>query len=157
VAKWTRDVVKPSTGNSAGDAHLMGNFTIEADGLEPGGVHGVSGLDSESEAVESQNCDDQFTRLRPGRHKTSTVTLTRDWACCDDWLKWFQTVLDGKVERKSLAIRYLTDDVSKTGSRHELFQVWPKKWSLSGLNSKNSGHAQESIELVYETINFTAG
>ena len=35
--------------------------------------------------------------------------------------------------------------------------IRPKKWSLTGLNSKNSGHAQESIELVYETINFTAG
>jgi phage tail-like protein len=157
ATKFTRDVVEKSTGNVAGDAHLQGAFICEIDNLPAGGVHSYDGVDNESESVESGDADEHYTRLRPGRVKMSTLTLHRDFAGTDDWFNWFKTGLDGKVERKSVAIRFLTDDVNKTGSRTNFYDAWVKKWKLTGLNSKNSGHAQESIEIVYEKIELVAG
>jgi len=145
------------TQSVGGDAHLTRNFTVEFDNVPGGGVHTYEGLHTVSERVESGDSDDHFSRFRPGTPTVSTVTFHRDFAGTDDWFKWFKTGLDGQVERKSMAIRHLSDDLSKTGSRHNGYNCWVKKWKLSGLNSKNSGHAQESIEVVIETLEFSAG
>jgi len=35
-------------------------------------------------------------------------------------------------------------------ARYNLFECWPTKWIGPSLNAKNSGHATESLEVVFE-------
>ena len=150
AVKFSRDVLKGTT-KTQGDFNLGSRFNVEIDGVSVGGIHTVTGLEHEHEIVEYQDGDDMFTHLRPGRNKTSVVTIEKDWSSTDEFYKWFSTVLAGKVDRKSISFIYL-NDAGDEASRVNLFDTWPKKWTIKGLNSKNSGHASESIEIVFERM-----
>jgi len=148
--KFSRDALKGTT-KTQGDFNLGHRFNVEIDGVSVGGIHNVTGLEHEHEIVEYQDGDDHWTHLRPGRQKTSVVTIEKDWSSTDEFYKWFKTVLDGKVERRSISFIYLNDSGDEA-SRVNLFDTWPKKWTIKGLNSRNSGHASEAIEVVFERL-----
>ena len=65
--KFSRDVLKGTTKNTAGDFNQQSRFTVEIDGVTQGGIHKVDGLDHEHEMVAYQDADDHFQRIRPGR------------------------------------------------------------------------------------------
>src|SRR5207302_11344697 len=77
--KFSRDVLKGTTKNTAGDFNQQSRFTVEIDGVTQGGIHKVDGLDHEHEMVAYQDADDHFQRIRPGRQKVGTLMLERDW------------------------------------------------------------------------------
>jgi phage tail-like protein len=60
-------------------------------------------------------------------------------------------VVDGKVERKSVSI-ILLNDAGEEAMRYNLFECWPTKYKGPDLNSRNSAHATEAIEIAYETF-----
>jgi phage tail-like protein len=153
AVKFSRDVLKGTTKNSAGDFNQQSRFTVEIEGVTIGGIHKVDGLDHEHEMVTYQDNDDMRQRIRPGRQKVGTLVLERDWSSNVEFYEWFKTVYEGNVQRKSISIVYLTDDGTES-SRVNLHECWPNKWKLSGLNSRSSGHVSEALEIKYEKIDF---
>jgi len=150
MAKWTRDTLKGST-KTQGDFNLAHRFNLEIDGVVVGGVNSIEGLEHEHEVVEYMDGDDKETRYRPGRQKLGTVKITRDFSATKEFFNWRKTVLDGKVERKSVSIIML-NDAGEEAMRYNLFECWPKKYHGPALNSRNSSHATEAIELAFETF-----
>jgi phage tail-like protein len=156
AVKFSRDTLAKTTGNK-GD-FLQGNrFTVEIEGLgNPGGIKRVSGLDHTNEMIEYQDADDHFKRKRAGRQRCGRLTLERHFASNREWFDWFKTVYDGKVQRKSISIVYLQDGGGEA-TRINLHECWPAKWKLHNLNSHSAGHISETIEVMYERIDFSAG
>jgi len=153
AVKFSRDVLKGTTKNSAGDFNQQSRFSVEIEGVTIGGVHRVDGLEHENEMVTYQDADDPHQRIRPGRQRVGTLTLERDWSSNTEFMDWFKKVYEGNVERKSISIVYLSDDGTES-SRVNLHECWPKKWRLSGLNARASGHVSEALEIMYEKVDF---
>jgi phage tail-like protein len=150
ITKWTRDSLKGST-KTQGDFNLTHRFTVEIDGVAIGGVNNIEGLEHEHEVVEFQDCDDQVTRFRPGRQKQGRVKIHRDFSATKEFFNWRKTVTDGKVERKSISI-ILLNDAGEEAMRYNLHECWPIKYHGPSLNSRNSGHATEAIEVAFEVF-----
>ena len=127
-----------------GDFNLSNRFSFEIDGIIVAGVHTV---DIESDAASS---------LDPSSRSTNTVTVSKDWSSTSEWYKWRKAVLDGKVDRRSISVIF-TNDKGAEVSRMNFFNCWPCKWSGPSLNAKSSGHAQERIEISWETMELKAG
>ncbi len=133
MSKNTRETLKGST-KTQGDFNLAHRFNVELDGLLVGGCHTVEGLEHEHEVVEYQD-----------------MKIVRDFGATKEFFNWRKTVLDGKVERKSVSI-ILLNDAGEEAMRYNLFECWPIKYKGPDLNSRNSAHATEAIELAYETF-----
>jgi len=71
----------------------------------------------------------------------------RDFSATKEFFNWRKTVIDGKVSRKSVSI-ILLNDAGEEALRYNLFECWPTKYHGPALNSRNSAHATESIELA---------
>jgi phage tail-like protein len=150
--KFSREVLSGTTKNK-GDFNQQSRFTVEIDGITIGGINKVDGLDHEHEMVAYQDADDHFQRIRPGRQKVGTLVLERDWSSNTEFSDWFRTVYDGNVQRKSISVVFLSDDGTES-SRVNLHECWPKKWKLSGMNSRTSGHMSETLEIMYERVEY---
>jgi len=100
--KFSRDVLKGTTKNTAGDFNQQSRFTVEIDGVTQGGIHKVDGLDHEHEMVAYQDADDHFQRIRPGRQKVGTLVLERDWSSSTEFYDWFKTVYEGNVHEGNI-------------------------------------------------------
>jgi phage tail-like protein len=148
--KFNRDSLKGTT-KTQGDFNLSHKFNVEIDGVTVGGVNRVDGLEHEHEVVEYQDGDDMTTHFRPGRQKPGRVTIERDWSSTKEFFNWRQTVINGKVERKSVSIIFM-NDAGEESMRVNLFDCYPTKWKGPSLNSKSSGHAAETIELMFERM-----
>jgi phage tail-like protein len=147
--KWTRESLKGPT-KTQGDFNLAHRFNVEIDGVVVGGCHTVEGLEDEHEVVEYNDGDDTTTHFRPGRQKKSRVKIIRDFSATKEFFNWRKTVTDGKVERKSVSIIVL-NDAGDEAMRYNLYECWPVKYYGPALNSRNSAHATEALELAFET------
>ncbi|GEM_PF-553867 len=134
-----------------GDFNLGHRFSVEIDGVIVGGIREVTGLEHEHEVVEYQDGDGLTTKFRPGRQKPGRITIEKDWSSTAEFFKWRKTVIDGKVDRKSVSIIFL-NDAGEEASRFNLFECWPVRWKGPSLDAKNSGHATETLEIVFERI-----
>ncbi|MBC7539767.1 MAG: phage tail protein [Bacteriovorax sp.] len=132
------------------------HYKLEIDGVEVAGVHSVEGLESESDFVEYKDGEDGVIHTRPGNHKPGKMVITKDWSNTSEWYKWRKAVLDGKVERRSISVIFQNDDGKEAG-RINLYDCWPVLWAGPELNAKSSGHAQEKIEISWETLELKAG
>ena len=124
---------------------------LEIDGVIVAGIQTIEGIESETEIVEYKDGSDPVTHARPGNHKPGKMTVTKDWSNTQEFFKWRKTVLDGKVERKSISIVF-QNDAGEVATRMNFFQCWPVKWTGPAMNAKNSGHATEVLEIVWERI-----
>jgi phage tail-like protein len=53
--------------------------------------------------------------------------------------------------RKSISVIFHNDAGEEAG-RYNFFEAWPCRWKAPSLNARNSGHATEAIEIVFERI-----
>ena len=148
--KWTRDALKATT-KTQGDFNLAHRFTLEIDGVSIGGVHTIEGLSHEHEVVEYHDGDEGVTRFRPGRQKPGTIKITRDFSATKEFFTWRKSVVDGKVDRKSISI-VLLNDAGEEAMRYNLYECWPKAYHGPSLNARNSAHATEALDVAFETF-----
>lgn len=127
------------------------NFKVEINGVTTAAFKNVEGLDSETEVVEYQDGDDLILRKRPGRTKYSNIVLKRGIVRNDELWRWRQTVMNGKVERKSGSI-VLCNDNGDEVMRYNFFEAWPAKWKGLTLDGKGTDTAVEECELVVERL-----
>ena len=146
-----REKLKETT-RTQGDFNLAKrNFSLEIDGVIVNGVHSVEGFENETEIIEYKDGEDGTIHTRPGNRKPGTMVVVKDWSGTDEFSNWQKAVLDGKGERKSISVIFHNDAGEEAG-RLNLYSCYPTKWSGPALNAKNSGPAQEKIEISWETM-----
>jgi phage tail-like protein len=132
------------------------NFKVEIEGVTQAAFKNVEGLDAETEVIEYQDGDDIVLRKRPGRTKYSNIVLKRGYVASDELWKWRETVIKGKVERKSGSI-ILCNDTGNEVMRYNFFEAWPAKWKGMQLDGKGTDVAVEEIELAVEKLERVSG
>lgn len=135
------------------DAEYLGSqFGLEIDGVELARFTSVSGLGYESEVVTFQDtlADGRIvTRKRPGRINFGDITLKRGLSANNDLVEWYQTVVNGEVERKSGSI-VIYDQVSSEIGRWNFENAWISKWSASDLDAGSDDVMIEEITIAHE-------
>lgn len=127
------------------------SFLVEIDGISSSLFEEVSGLDAEVEVIEFREGGDALTSSRklPGRVKYSNVTLKRGLTNSRDLWDWWQTVVAGNIQRRSVAITLL-DDARQLVLRWLLREAWIAKYEGPHLEAEANEVAVETIELAHE-------
>jgi len=135
---------------------LLGfNFRVEIDGVQSGGFHEVSGLDSVQELIEYREGNEKTTCMRKlaGLSKFSNIVLKRGITHNLDLWQWRKLVMDGKAQdaRRNVSI-VLNDAQGQEVARWSLINAWPIKWVGPSLNATGDEVAIETLELVHEGL-----
>jgi len=136
-----------------GDYQMATKFTVEIAGRVVGSIISVDGLEHSHETVEYKDPEDQTTRYRPGNNKTTRIKITREWSNDSTFIDWYQTVIAGQVDRRSVTVTLLADDGTPTMSLN-FYQCYPETLSLPSFKSLGSAHAVESLTCVYENFDY---
>ena len=135
------------------DAEYLGSqFGLEIDGVELARFTGIAGLGYESEVVTFQDtlADGKIvTRKRPGRISFPDIVLKRGLSADNALVDWYQTVVNGAVERKSGSI-VLYDQTSTEIGRWNFENAWISKWSASDLDAGTDDIMIEEITIAHE-------
>jgi len=132
--------------------YLGSQFGLEIDGVELARFTGISGLGYESEVVTFQDtlADGKIiTRKRPGRISFPDIVLKRGLSADNALVDWYQTVVDGSVERKSGSI-VIYDQTSTEIGRWNFENAWISKWSASDLDAGSDDVMIEEITIAHE-------
>jgi phage tail-like protein len=148
--KFGADTLKGTT-KTQGDFNLGHEFNVEIEGVTVGGFHKVDGIELEYEVTEYQDGEDIYPHYRPSLVKPGKLMLERDWSGTKEFLNWRQSVLDGKVERKSISLIF-NNDAGEEAKRINFFNCWPAKWVAPMLNARTTGHASEKLEISFEML-----
>ena len=138
---------------SQGDFQQASSFSVELDGVTVGGIVAVDGIGDENEVVPYRHGEENATRTRAGNILMKPITLTREWAANKEFMNWRQNVRDGKTDRRSVSIIFLSDDKTES-MRLNLFNAWPSAWFGPELKTTSSAHAVERLVLQYEDMKF---
>jgi phage tail-like protein len=137
------------------DQEFVGSqFTLEIGGVELGRFQAVSGLNWETEVIEFKDTTKEgkvIIRKRPGQTKYPDVTFKRGMSADGALLKWYQTVMDGKVERKEGSI-VVYDLAGDEIDRWNFEGAWPSKWSASDLEAGSDSVMIEEITMAVERM-----
>ena len=87
------------------------SFLVEIDGIASSAFKSVSGLAAEAEVIEYREGSDPVSSSRklPGRVRYPNVRLSRGLTTSRDLWDWWETVVNGTVERRNVAITLLDD------------------------------------------------
>lgn len=129
------------------------SFLVEIDGIASSAFKSVSGLAAEAEVIEYREGSDPVSSSRklPGRVEYPNVRLSRGLTTSRDLWDWWQTVVDGSLERRNVAITLL-DDSRTPVLRWLLRDAWIAKFEAPDLEAEGNEVAIETIELAHEGL-----
>jgi phage tail-like protein len=137
------------------DIEYMGSlFALEIEGVELGRFTGISGLGYTAEVVEYTDTlsDGKLvTRKRPGRVNYGDITLSRGLSPDNQLVEWYQSVLDGAVERKNGSIVMFDTAGDETG-RWNFENAWISEWNASDLDSGGDDIVVETVTITHEFL-----
>jgi phage tail-like protein len=137
------------------DQEYLGSlFALEVEGVEIGRFTGVSGLGYEAEVVTFQDTlgtGDIITRKRPGRITYQDITLTRGLSADNALVDWYQSVLDGAVDRKNGSI-VMFDPAGDENGRWNFEAAWISSWSASDLDAGSDEIVIEEVVITHEYL-----
>jgi phage tail-like protein len=136
------------------DPYSALNFLVEIDGIAVAGFTECFGLSTETDVIEyREGGEPTRSRKIPGLTRYAPIVLKRGITKNRDLWKWRKTVIDGRISRRSVSI-VLLDEEHKEVARWNVVNAWPSKWEGPHLNAKSSEVAIETLELVYEGLDF---
>jgi phage tail-like protein len=135
------------------DPYKNYSFLVEIDGIASSAFKSVSGLGAEAEVIEYREGSDPLTSSRklPGRVEYPNVVLRRGLSTSRDLWDWWQTVVDGTVERRDVSITLL-DDSRTPVLRWHVRNAFPVKIQASDLEAEGNEVVIETIELAHEGL-----
>ena len=118
----------------------------------------VGGLSMELEVENiKEGGQNLFEHKIPGKSKFSDLTLKRGLLLDSELIKWIKKALyDREFKPANL-------NISLLNSSHEpilvwqVFNAWPRKWSVSDLNASENSIMVETIEIAYNYFNTKKG
>lgn len=126
-------------------------FTVEIEGVTQGRFQAVSQFGAEVDVIEFEDGDDLTLRKRPGRVRYDDVVLRRGYTLTTVLWDWWNSVQEGRVERKSMYI-ILHDGAGNEIRRWNLFECWPRRWQTGPLDGEKSDRLVEEIVIVTERL-----
>jgi phage tail-like protein len=129
------------------------SFLVEIDGIASSEFKSVSGLAAEAEVIEYREGSDPISSSRklPGRVRYPNVRLSRGLTTSRDLWDWWETVVNGTVERRNVAITLL-DDSRTPVLRWLLRDAWVAKFEAPELDASANEVAIETLELAHERL-----
>ena len=129
------------------------SFLVEIDGIASSAFKSVSGLAAEAEVIEYRQGSDPVSSSRklPGRVRYPNVRLSRGLTTSRDLWDWWETVVNGTVERRNVAITLL-DDSRTPVLRWLLRDAWVAKFEAPELDASANEVAIETLELAHERL-----
>jgi phage tail-like protein len=129
------------------------SFLVEIDGIASSAFKSVSGLAAEAEVIEYREGSDPISSSRklPGRVRYPNVRLSRGLTTSRDLWDWWETVVNGTVERRNVAITLL-DDSRTPVLRWLLRDAWVAKFDAPELDASANEVAIETLELAHERL-----
>ena len=138
--------------SSSNDPYLTYCFHAEINGLVAASFNEVSGLDAET-SVESfrEGGVNAYQHQLPGATSyPSKLVLKRGLADSDELWCWYQDVIKGIIQRRTISV-VLTDMGTRDERwRWEFKEACPVKWSGPQFRATTSEIAFESIEIVHK-------
>jgi phage tail-like protein len=133
------------------DPVLGFNFRVEINGVFEAGFNEVSGLQAEIEVQEYREGGiNDFMHKFAGPVKfPSNLVLKNGITDSVKLWSWYQDVMRGKFDRKSLDV-VLLDAAGDEKRRWKFKNAYPVKWNGPGLKATSSEVALESLELAHE-------
>ena len=114
----------------------------------------VSGLDTESQAIEYRSGDSPvFSPIKmPGIVKTGNVTMKKGVFKSDNnFWNWYNEIKMNTIKRKAVTISLL-DEAGAPTMVWTLKNAWPAKIQATDLKSDGNEVAVETIEIVHEGL-----
>ena len=134
---------------------FMGSlFALEIEGVEIARFTSVGGLGYTAEVVEFQDTMSDgkvVTRKRPGRISYNDITLSRGLSADNSLVDWYQTVLDGSVERQNGSIVLFGTGGEEAG-RWNFEAAWISAWSASDMDAGSDEIVIEEITITHEYL-----
>jgi phage tail-like protein len=129
------------------------SFLVEIDRIPSSAFKSVSGLAAEAEVIEYREGSDPISSSRklPGRVRYPNVRLSRGLTTSRDLWDWWETVVNGTVERRNVAITLL-DDSRTPVLRWLLRDAWVAKFDAPELDASANEVAIETLELAHERL-----
>jgi phage tail-like protein len=131
------------------DPYSSLHFFVEIDGIDQGGFSEVSGLEVKTDVFEYEEggLNDHKHKL-PGRSSYTNITLKWGSTDSDALWKWYEKVIQGKVERKNVSI--VQYDAKQTEVRRwNLREAYPVKWGGPAYNASSNAVSIETLELAH--------
>ncbi len=129
------------------------SFLVEIDGVASSAFSSVSGLSAEAEVIEYRDGSDRTTSARklPGRIHYGDVTLERGLSSSRELFDWWTTVVNGDVQRRSVAV-VLLDDARTEVMRWLLRDAWIARIEVASLQAGGNDVLIESVVLTHEGL-----
>ena len=117
----------------------------------------VSGLSAELEVEQLKiGGENRFTQKLPTRASYSDVVLKRGLLVGSDLLNWMTNAIENlDIVTTSVIVTLLNENHQPLQS-YQLFNAYPKKWSISDFNAQESQLAIETLELTYQYFKITS-
>ncbi len=117
----------------------------------------VSGLTAELE-VESlkEGGENRFTHKLPTRATYQDVVLKRGLLVSSDLVKWMTDAIENLDIQTTSVIITLLNEEHQPLQAYQLYNAYPKKWSISNLNAQESQLVVETLELTYQYFKITS-
>jgi len=140
------------------DPYANFNFLVQIDGVTKAGFQEVSGLSIDVSVMEYRDGTDIPLSVRkfPGLVRYSPIVLKRGLTQDASLWNWFQTVLNGNVQRADGSI-VLLDPARNSVLRWNFVRGWPSKWEGPHLDGKTNEVAIETLVIEHEGITLVVG
>lgn len=133
------------------DPYMDCNFLVEIDGVVSGGFAECSGIAAETQVVDYREGNENQPRVRkePGLTTYATLVLKRGYTQDRALWQWYQTILDGNVQRKQLSVMLL-DAERNPVLRWNFHGAWISKYEGPRLHACGNDIAMETVEIAHE-------
>ena len=135
------------------DSAVGHSLGLELDGVRVSMLTEVTGLGWERDVIEVREGGDPdaTTRRLPGRLKAGQVTVTRGLTTDLTFEQWMRDPVPVGRPRRAVSLA-LFDTQGRPVARYHLENAWPSKLEVTGLGSRATEVAVESLTLVHEGL-----
>lgn len=135
------------------DPYQQFNFLVEIDGVKRAGFMEVTGLQTDTDAIDYREGADLTLNVRKllGLRKHPVVVMKRGYTKNRELWNWRRDIINGKVARRSADI-VLLDETREEVLRWRVREAWISKWESGPFNAKTNDVAVETIELQHEGL-----
>ena len=135
------------------DPYRSYNFQVQIRGVVEGHFTQCSSMSIKVDAISYREGGiQQIVHRLPGQVEYGDITLRYGLTNSSDLFDWMMSAVNGKVDRRTVAIVLLDADGVSEKLRWSLSNAWPSAWRAAPLDALNREVAIEELTLVYESI-----
>jgi phage tail-like protein len=129
-------------------------FSVEIEGIQQARFQEVGGIDSTTDVIEYREGGDFLGPHRlPGQKKHSNLSLKRGYTDNTELWKWYELVMNGKLDKVRKNISVVQHDMDGTEKmRWNLYDAFPVKYTAAAFNAKGNDLSIEALEIAYERL-----